>query len=1330
MPVIRRIGDSLRGFKDRIRSSVVGAKKQNIVFFLAITLIVILAIMIRLTPVLRGQTLIKAFDPWIQYYNAKYISEHSLYEYFHWVDKKSWYPEGIPRARTRPGLPFTAVVVWMILNFIGIPVSIYEVCYYLPAIMGGFTVLAMYFLGKEVYNRECGLFAAFFLAFNTGHMQRTMAGFFDNETIGVFATLMTFLFFLKAVRTGKFTHSIMGGFFLGYLSLSWGGYEFVFFIIPVVCTIMILLNKYDENILIAYSGTIGMGFMIHSLYLAFEPNDFFTNLSFAAVFFFTLILILFHMIHSKRNNYPRFYNILLNSIKWLAIPLIIIIAVIIWVNPKLVPLGIGSRLNSVLSPLLRDQMHLVASVAEHMPSAWSIFYYNTLIPMLLLPLGIFFCFKRLNFADVFLMIFLLTLFYFTGSMIRIILLFAPAASLMGAYGLVNVLKIYGGFVGERKLSVSRKRRRQVRKPVGRSEVFAVYALVGILCIAQVFHATDISINQLSYSQMVAGGQFHDWEDALTWMKNNLAGTDVVVSWWDYGYWLTPVGNVTTVNDNNTHDGSRIGMTGMAFMQTNEIYSAKILRELEADYVLVYFGFLITGMGGDEGKWPWMLRICNDNYAKYEKRGLEEDNWAEDSVFLESDYINETSGKYEEAWFQSQLVRLMFYGEPTNPSGVNPTTDYLKWYYASQIGGNPSYNIKAREDDNGNEWADHIPSNGLYDFKVFKPAYFSKNGMVKLFQVDYTALDSSFSIIDPKVFDIGSSTFSLKNTGTRDLTIKNVKINNIEYNFTMGRSNYDKILNINEEDIVWVDLNIPYKEDDVVNITVSAEADALEGTKYNFDESTDNFFVSEAEPGEIKINRENSKIEQKGELADVFLEVENVGTYPVNLDKFYINSEQNAYDATSYISGSSILRPGEKAKAYIENVNGEFNPLLSGITGNLVGVNTSQGAKDETLLSYNTKNYQLSILNDERTLSPELLAVNSKNTYKYHIPIDYNNIDTYAYTDGNIKIHVKNSGSKVLGLDSVYVAKADSVRNGNTFDLTIANALDPENIDTINHNLILNPNDENTIVIEPSDIQSILPDINLNEELIIAVAAKGYELDNPVASDIGVFHAIKNEANISIIDKIDGLTTSYIAANETGRILIKNTGDEPITLINVTLNDTKPISVANDVNFLYGDATLEVQECALISFDIDTLKINKSNEVRVNITTDTTATTIHTFNAIVDNNLYNITISSADSSADLFGDLIIKTTNGGTRDLNIDSVYINGTYFNINDFSLGVGESLDLEPLDSVTLTIPMSYVNNTLIIQLGIPELYSSDELEVLVRTKEGAEDMITLDIN
>ncbi|MFX0186539.1 MAG: STT3 domain-containing protein [Candidatus Hodarchaeota archaeon] len=1312
---IDRISASFRNFKDRIRASV-SVKKRNIVFFLALILVVIVAVMIRLTPVLRGPTLIKAFDPWMQYYNAKYISEHSLYEYFHWVDKKSWYPEGYQRAETRPGLPFTAVVIWWILNFIGFPVTIYEVCYYFPAFMGGLTVLAAYFLGKEVYDRNCGLLAAFFLAFNTGHMQRTMAGFFDNETIGVFATIMTLLFFLKTIKTGKFLHSIMGGLFLGYLSLSWGGYQYVFFIIPLVCVILILLNKYNENVLIAYAGIIGTGFLIYSLFFNFDYKNFFSNISLGGIFLFTIILILFHMIHSKKNTYPRFYNLLLNSIKWFSIPLIIVIAIIIWVDPNIIPLGIGPRLNSILSPLLRDKLHLVASVAEHMPSAWSIFYYNTLIPLLLLPLGIFFCFKRLNAADILLMAFLLTIFYATGSMIRVILLFAPAASLMGAYGLVNILKIYGSFIGERRISVSRKRRRQLRKPVGRSEVFAVYSLIAFLCIAQVFHATDVSINQLSYSQMVAGGQFHDWEDALTWMKNNLAGTDVVVSWWDYGYWLTPVGNVTTVNDNNTHKSKRIGMTGMAFMQTNEIYSAKILRELKADYVLVYFGFLITGMGGDEGKWPWMLRICNDHYESYKEEGLEEDNWAEGSVFLEDDYINETSGKYEEAWFQSQLVRLMFYGEPTSPSGINPNTKYLQWFYASQIGGNPSQGIKPREDDNGNEWSDHIPTNGLYDFKVFKPAYFSRNGMVKIFQVDYTALDSSFSITNPKVFDIGSSTFSLENTGTRDLTIKNIKINNKEYNFTMGRSNNDRKLSINEEDIVWIDLSVPYKKDDVVNITVTAEADALGGTKYIFEESTKNFFATEAEPGLIKINRENSKVEQNGNLANIILEVKNVGSYTTNLDYFYVNDEQNRYNATSYISGSSVLRPGEKSVAYIADVNGEFNPQEPGIKGNLVGVITSQGVKDETLLSYNTENYKLVILNEDRTLSPELLAASSKNTYKYHIPIDFNNIDTYAYTNGNIRIRVKNRGSKVLGLDSVYIAKANSVKYGNIFNLTNANdAIESDKIDTINHDLILNPNDENTIVIEPSDLPPGLSQINLNEELIIAVSAKGYMVPEPVASDIGVIQAIKAEPNITIIETIDGLTPSYIAANETGKLLIKNTGNEVVNLTNIILNDTTTISIANNVSLLYGDAILNVSKCTLLTFDIPGLKINQSNELKVNVTTNTTAQDIHRFNAIVNSNYYNIlVINNGTGSANL----IFRVNNNGTSSVEIDSIYINGTNIDLGDFTRNPPTSLVISSGGTIQFSIAITTLETN---YFGGAEL-NDKKLRILGRTKEGAE--------
>jgi len=1303
-----KIGRSLRNFYDRIRASV-SVRKKNIVFFTALFLVVLLAIMIRLTPIFRDPIMIREFDPNIQFYNAKYIVEHSLYDYFHWHDKKSWYPEGEPRANLRPGLPFTAAAIYFILNFFGIPVTILDVCFYLPAFFGGLTVLAAYFLGKEIYDRNCGLFSAFFLAFNPGHMQRTIAGAFDNETIGVFAMLIVFTFFLKAMKSGKFSHAIIGGIFLGYLALSWGAYEFVFYILPLVCMLLILLNKYNENILIAYAGIMGTGYLIFSLFYANRPDQFLSNYQQLFLIFSTLILLFFHFMYSKKNSYPRFYNIFLNSIKWIIIPSIIVIAIIIWVKPDILPISFGARFDSILSPLLREKFSLVASVAEHMPSAWSVFYYNSLISLILLPLGFFFCFKRMQAADILLMVFVLIIFYFTGSMIRIILVFAPAASLMAAYGLVNVLKIYGTFIGERKLSISRKRKRQLRrKKVGNSEVFAVYLLVGFLCIAQVYNATDISINQLSYSPIVAGGQYHDWEDALTWMRNNLAGTDVVASWWDYGYWITPLGNVTSVCDNQTSGGKRIGLVGMGFMQTNEIYSAKVFRELKADYVLVYFGFLIAGLGGDEGKWPWMLRICNDGYEYFKEKGYEEDNWASGAVFDEDEYINNTSGLYEDKWFDSQLVRLMFYGEPTRSSNINPNTQYLQWYYASQIGGNTANNIQPREDDNGDEWADHIPSDGAYDFKAFKPVYFSTNHMVKIFKVDYTALESDFLIENPKVYNTKAATFDLKNTGTRNVKIDKVKVNNIECNFTLGRSNNNKILALNDEDTVWADISTNYGVGDTVNITITAEAEAYGGTSYLFDKSTKDFFVSSADYGSIRINKENSKVEQKGDLADVYLEVENDGDYTVNLKEFYVNNEANKYNATSYVSGSSVLKPGSKATAKISNVQGKFNPAYD-INGNMIGVKTSHGVKAEMLMSYNSENCKLSIINYKRVLSPELLAISSQKSYETHIPIDFNNVPTYAYTNGTIKITVKNVGNKILGLESVYVAKADSVKYGNIYNLTEKNELVPSKIKTLNGDKILSVGENTTIIIDHSDLESILPNIGLNEELIVAVSAKSDEGPSPKASDIGIFSAMINKPNITIIDSVEGLTTSYIAANETGRLLIKNTGNKEIKLLNLALNNTDKYSMAQ-VDFLYGDDTLKVQECALISFDITNLKINKSNDVIVNITTNATTPLIKTFKAIVNSNYYNITIDSTTTKFYYDNEnMIIKIKNNGIRSVTIDSIYINNTLIPLTNFIFNEGSSFTINAGNYITIRTTVYLID-------------PSNKYNVLARTKEGAE--------
>jgi dolichyl-diphosphooligosaccharide--protein glycosyltransferase len=300
-----KIYSALKNSRDRLRASIT-IKSYNILFFTALLLVLFLAILIRLSPVAAGNYLIKAFDPWIQYYNAEYLSTHSVFDYFHWVDIKSWFPEGYVRSNLRPGLTFTVVTIFQIVNLIGIPISLYDICFYFPAFMGGASVLAIYLLGKEALDRRCGLVAAFFLAFNPGFMQRTMAGFFDNETIGVFATLMTLYFFIKTIRTGKILDSILGGLFLGYLGLSWGGYNFVYLILPIVCGIVILLKKYDSNVLIAYAGIEGVGLLIFSIGSTFSYVNFFNSLELVGIFLFAILLIIFHLIYTKKGDYPRF----------------------------------------------------------------------------------------------------------------------------------------------------------------------------------------------------------------------------------------------------------------------------------------------------------------------------------------------------------------------------------------------------------------------------------------------------------------------------------------------------------------------------------------------------------------------------------------------------------------------------------------------------------------------------------------------------------------------------------------------------------------------------------------------------------------------------------------------------------------------------------------------------------------------------------------------------------------------------------------------------------------------------------------------------------------
>lgn len=99
------------------------------------------------------------------------------------------------------------------------------------------------------------------------------------------------------------------------------------------------------------------------------------------------------------------------------------------------------RFYSLLDPTYaKDHIPIIASVSEHQPTAWSSFMFDYHILLFLFPAGLYFCFKRLSDATIFIVMYGLTSLYFAGVMVRLILVATPAMCLISAIAVSATIK--------------------------------------------------------------------------------------------------------------------------------------------------------------------------------------------------------------------------------------------------------------------------------------------------------------------------------------------------------------------------------------------------------------------------------------------------------------------------------------------------------------------------------------------------------------------------------------------------------------------------------------------------------------------------------------------------------------------------------------------------------------------------------------------------------------------------------------------------------------------------------------------------------------------------
>lgn len=503
----------------------------------------------------------------------------------------------------------TAASIYNVAHFFNITIAIRNVCVFTAPLFAALTTVVAYFMGKEVKDANTGLIAAALISIVPGYISRSVAGSYDNEGVAIFALLLTYTLWVKAVKTGSLFWSAASALAYFYMVTAWGGYVFIINLIPLYTVVVLLSGRFSNRLYVAYSTFYLLGTILSMqvAFVGFQPVQ--SSEHMAA--FGTFGLLQLHMGIGwmrgllTKDSFRKLITALLGIVGALVAVALTAATLTGYIAP------FTGRFYVMLDPTYASKhIPIIASVSEHQPTTWSSFFFDLHILVFMIPAGMYFCFKQPTDANIFVILYAITAVYFAGVMVRLMLILAPIACIISAIGISST---YQNYLRNLRKTRKEKKSRGERFAFERETSLVVIFGVTVMLVLYVIHCTWVT--QQAYSSpsiVLAASQqdgsriiFDDFREAYWWLRQNTPEDSKVMSWWDYGYQISAMANRTILVDNNTWNNSHIAQVGKA-MASSEEDAYKIMRKLDVDYVLVLFGGLTGYASDDINKFLWMV----------------------------------------------------------------------------------------------------------------------------------------------------------------------------------------------------------------------------------------------------------------------------------------------------------------------------------------------------------------------------------------------------------------------------------------------------------------------------------------------------------------------------------------------------------------------------------------------------------------------------------------------------------------------------------------------------------------------------------------------------
>nr|VDD33191.1 unnamed protein product [Brassica oleracea] len=636
---------------------------------LILLLIGVLAFSIRLFSVIKYESVIHEFDPYFNYRVTQFLSKNGIYEFWNWFDDRTWYPLGrVIGGTVYPGLTLTAGTIWWALNAINIPLSVETVCVFTAPVFSAFASWATYLLTK---GSGAGLAAAALLA------------------MVIYSRYVEF-YSIDKIMPMNFNMLVLGASFSGIcnkrLLMRFFGMLFECTSVlncPLVASIgtsvrIHIVFTYVDNLnsclyveLLTPTVCIHMQVVLGTLLAALVPvvgfNAVLTSEHFASFLVFIIIHVVALVYYIKGILSPKMFKVAVTLVVSIGLAVcLIVVAVLVALVASSPTGGWSGRSLSLLDPTYASKyIPIIASVSEHQPPTWPSYFMDINVLAFLVPAGIIACFSPLSDASSFVVLYIVMSVYFSGVMVRLMLVLAPAACIMSGIALSQAFDVFTASIkyqlgrsanskddaedntstnnapkddsssgkGEEvaKERPSKKGKKKEREPADKPSVkskilkkralvlpleASIVALLLLIMLGAfyVIHCVWAAAEAYSAPSIVLTSQsrdglhvFDDFRESYAWLSHNTDVDDKVASWWDYGYQTTAMANRTVIVDNNTWNNTHIATVGTA-MSSPEKAAWEIFNSLDVKYVLVVFGGLIGYPSDDINKFLWMVRI--------------------------------------------------------------------------------------------------------------------------------------------------------------------------------------------------------------------------------------------------------------------------------------------------------------------------------------------------------------------------------------------------------------------------------------------------------------------------------------------------------------------------------------------------------------------------------------------------------------------------------------------------------------------------------------------------------------------------------------------------